>query len=38
MRTLKLSLTVFVAATVLGPFCVVSAYAASVLASALILP
>jgi len=38
MRSLKLSLTVLVAASVLGPFCVVSAYAASVLASALMLP
>lgn len=38
MRTLKHSLVALVSAAVLGPFLVVSAYAASVLASALMLP
>ena len=38
MRTLKHSLVALVSAAVFGPFLVVSAYAASVLASALMLP
>jgi hypothetical protein len=38
MRTLKHSLAVVVSAAVLGPFFVVSAYAATMLASALMQP
>lgn len=38
MRTLKHSLALLVSTAVLGPFLIVSAYAASVLASALMSP
>jgi len=37
MRTLKLSLALLVSAFVLAPFLIVSAYAATVLASAFLL-
>jgi len=38
MRTLKTALSLVVAATVLGPFVALSAYAASILAAAVIAP
>jgi hypothetical protein len=38
MRVLKNSVALLVSAAVLGPFFVVSAYAASVVASAVLLP
>jgi hypothetical protein len=38
MRTLKLSISLLVAASVLGPFVTLSAYAATILASAMVTP
>ena len=38
MQTVKLALTLLVSALVLGPFLTLSAYAATVLASALMIP
>ena len=38
MRTLSLSFAVLVSASVLTPFLIVSAYAASILVSAVMLP
>jgi len=38
MLVLKNSFALLVSVAVLGPFCVVSAYAASVVASAVLLP
>jgi len=38
MRTLSLSFAVLVSASVLAPFLIVSAYAASIIVSAVMLP
>lgn len=38
MRTLKTSVSLVVAATVLGPFFALSAYAATILAAAMVAP
>jgi hypothetical protein len=38
MRTLKLSLSLLAAATVLGPLAALSAYAATILAAAMVAP
>lgn len=38
MRTLKTSLSLLVAATVLGPFVALSTYAATILAAAAVAP
>jgi hypothetical protein len=38
MRTLKTSLSLILAATVLGPFVTLSAYAATIVAAAMLAP